>query len=51
MRQFYNDTVMTYNTKVQTIPSNIVANICNFKCETFFEAASEERSTPKVSFE
>ena len=26
-RQFYNDTVLTYNNKVETVPSNIVANI------------------------
>lgn len=51
MRQFYNDTVMKYNNKVQTIPSNIVAGLCNFKCEAFFEATGEERNVPKVSFE
>lgn len=51
MRQFYNDTVLKYNNKVEMIPSNIVANICHFKKEAFFEIASEERNVPKVSFE
>lgn len=51
MRQFYNDVVMKYNNKVETIPSNIVANIANFKKEAFFEVAEEERQAPKVSFE
>ena len=50
-RQFYNDTVLSYNNKVQTIPSNIVANLCHFKEETFFQVDEKDRETPKVSFE
>lgn len=50
MRQFYNDVVMKYNNKVQSIPSNIVANLCHFKEEAYFEVAAEERNVPKVSF-
>lgn len=50
MRQFYNDVVMKYNNKVESIPSNIVANLCHFKEEAFFEVAAEERNAPKVSF-
>lgn len=50
-RQFYNDTVMTYNNKVQMFPSNIIANMFGFKEEKFFEIENkEERETPKVSF-
>lgn len=51
MRQFYNDTVMNYNNKIETIPSNIVANLCHFKKSAFFEIAEEEKKAPKVSFE
>ena len=51
MRQFYNDTVLTYNNKVQTIHSNIVANLCHFKEETFFRVEEKDREVPKVSFE
>ena len=51
MRQFYNDTVMNYNNKVETIPSNIIAGLCNFKTQAFFEVVEEERTAPKVSFE
>ncbi len=51
MRQFYNDIVMKYNNKVETIPSNIVANMAHFTKEAFFEAAEEDKQTPKVSFE
>ena len=50
MRQFYNDVVLKYNNKVQTIPSNIVASLCGFKSEAFFQVAEEEKNAPKVSF-
>ncbi len=49
-RQFYNDSVMVYNNKIQVIPSNIVAGICGFKAEKLFEAGSEERENVKVEF-
>ena len=50
MRQFYTDTVLTYNNKVETIPSNIVAKLANFKVESFFEMNEQEKEVPKVSF-
>lgn len=50
MRQFYNDTVLTYNNKVQSIPSNIVASIAHFKEEEFFEIEEKDKEVPKVSF-
>ena len=49
-RQFYNDSVLTYNNKVEMVPSNIVAGIANFKKATFFEANEQDKETPKVSF-
>ena len=50
-RQFYNDQVMTFNTKIETVPTNIVANLCNFKQAEFFEVeAPAEREAPKVQF-
>lgn len=50
-RQFYNDTVLSYNNKVEMVPSNIVANIANFKKASFFEAEEKDKEVPKVSFE
>ena len=41
-RQFYNDTVTMYNTKIETIPTNIIAGMFNFKPETLFQTESEE---------
>ena len=40
-----------YNTKLQTIPTNIIASIFNFSPEELFEVASEEtRQNVKVDF-
>ena len=50
-RQFYNDSVLSYNNKVEMVPSNIVANLANFKKASFFEAEEKDKETPKVSFE
>ena len=49
-RQFYNDSVLMYNNKVEMIPSNIVASIFGFKKETFFEADEKERENVQVKF-
>ena len=50
-RQFYNDSVLSYNNKVQMVPSNIVANMTGFQKAPFFEASEQDKETPKVSFE
>jgi LemA protein len=48
-RQFYNDTVMRYNTKLQTFPTNVVAGMLGFTPEQFFETGDEaEREPVKV---
>ena len=49
-RQFYNDSVLTYNNKVESVPSNIVANIGGFKKGEFFQIAESEKEAPKVKF-
>ncbi|MFA5745848.1 MAG: LemA family protein [archaeon] len=49
-RQYYNDIVMDYNNKIQTVPNNMFANAFNFKEETFLEASQEEKKNVKVSF-
>ena len=50
-RQFFNDSVLKYNTKIQTIPANIIAGMFNFKEREFFEVDNpEERNVPKVEF-
>jgi len=49
-RQFYNDTVLMYNNKVEMFPSNIVASLFHFKKDSFFEASEKERENVKVEF-
>ena len=50
-RQHYNDQAMRFNTKIQVVPSNIIASTFNFKEEPFFEIEDKtERETPQVKF-
>ena len=49
-RQFYSDTVLLYNNKIQMFPSNIVAKLFGFIEEKFFEATEEEKENVKVKF-
>jgi len=50
-RQFYNDTVTIYNTKLETFPSNLVASMFGFKASTLFNVESEEaKKAVKVQF-
>ncbi|MFC1500356.1 LemA family protein [Candidatus Zixiibacteriota bacterium] len=47
-RQHYNDMVMTFNTRTEQFPANIVAGMFNFGQEDFFEIGETEREVPKV---
>jgi len=50
-RRYYNGTVRENNIKVESFPSNIVANMFGFPRQKFFELANiEERETPKIQF-
>ena len=50
-RQFYNDSVTAYNTKLEVVPTNIIASMFNFKPEELFKAESDEaRKNVKVDF-
>ncbi len=50
-RQFYNDTVMKFNTMIQVFPKNIIANLFKFTEKEFFEVELEaERQPVAVKF-
>ena len=49
-RQFYNDTVYRYNTKIQSFPSNVLANAFSFSEREYFEADDESRGPTQVQF-
>jgi LemA protein len=50
-RQFYNDSVLRYNTEREQFPAVLVAGPFNFEKEPYFELEdAEEREAPKVKF-
>jgi len=49
-RQFFNSAVMDYNTKLQTFPSVLIANMMHFMPAEFFQATEEDKKPVKVSF-
>ncbi len=50
-RQFYNDSVMKFNTKQQVFPSNVIANMFNFQEKEYFEIEEAAAKEPvKVKF-
>jgi LemA protein len=49
-RQFYNDTVQSYNTRIQTFPTMFVARAANFAEREYFEADDTSRGPVRVQF-
>ena len=49
-RQFYNTNVLDYNTKLQTFPSNLFANLFHFTEIDFFEAEESDKKPVSVKF-
>lgn len=50
-RRFYNANVRDYNTRIETVPSNIVAGFAKFEKATYFEVNDPAvRQTPGVNF-
>ncbi|MBA2358195.1 MAG: LemA family protein [Actinobacteria bacterium] len=49
-RQVYNDTVLTYNNAVQSVPTNLFANMFNFSEKQYFEIEEAAREAPRVQF-
>ena len=50
-RRYYNAVVRDLNTKIESVPSNMVANMGGFKKKEYFELDSaEERKAPEVRF-
>ena len=50
-RQFYNDSVARYNTKLEMFPSNMIAGMFSFKASEFFKVDNEKaRENVKVDF-
>jgi LemA protein len=49
-RQVYNDTVLTYDNAIQTVPASLVAGLFGFRSKPYFEVEEPVREAPQVRF-
>ncbi|MCD6485895.1 MAG: LemA family protein [Syntrophobacterales bacterium] len=49
-RRRYNETVKTYNVKIRTFPSNIMAGMFGFTKAEFFDVPESAKGVPEVKF-
>ena len=49
-RQYYNDSILSYNNSVKTFPGTFFANLYGKKEKQFLQIPSESRAVPKVEF-
>ena len=49
-RQFYNDTVRSYNTSIQSFPTNVIAKNFGFSEREYYEAGDDSRGPVQVKF-
>jgi LemA protein len=49
-RQVYNDTVLTYDTALETVPTNVIAGMFSFRPRAYFETEGVTREAPSVQF-
>jgi LemA protein len=49
-RQVYNDTVLSYDNALETVPTNVVAGLFKFSPREYFETEDATREAPAVQF-
>jgi LemA protein len=49
-REYYNDTVTTYNTRIQQIPDKLVADMLSCTPAELFQVDAEDRRDPDIKF-
>jgi len=49
-RQFFNDSVLKYNSKIQVFPAVLIANAMGFTAREYFEADDDSRGPVNVKF-
>lgn len=49
-RQFYNDSVMSFNTAIQSFPANLLAGMFGFTAREYFEIEAAAAEVPQVKF-
>lgn len=50
-RQYYNDSIMSYNVMTNTIPGMWFAGMFGFKAREYFNLPESEKAVPKIKFE
>ncbi|AJF60263.1 MAG: LemA family protein [Candidatus Diapherotrites archaeon] len=50
-REFYNDSVNTFNIRIQQIPQNFIAGMLGYQRKELFQATAEETKDVKINFE
>jgi LemA protein len=50
-RQVYNDTVLSYDNALETVPTNVIAGIFNFREREYFQTEDATRAAPQVRFD
>jgi LemA protein len=50
-RQVYNDTVLSYDNALETVPTNVIAGIFNFRAREYFQTEDATRAAPQVRFD
>ena len=49
-RQVYNDTVLTYDNALETVPTSVIAGLFHFRPREYFQADDAAREAPQVQF-
>ena len=49
-RQVYNDTVLSYDNALETVPTNVIAGLFNFNPREYFQTEDATREAPRVQF-
>jgi LemA protein len=49
-RQVYNDTVLSYDNALQTVPTSIIAGLFHFNSREYFQTEDASREAPRVQF-
>jgi LemA protein len=49
-REFYNDTVTTFNTRIEQLPDKFIADACRYERADLFKVSDKDREDVEVSF-
>jgi LemA protein len=49
-REFYNDSVAIFNTRIKQIPDMFVANLLAYQAQEMYKVAEAEKASPEIKF-